>query len=395
MKLSDFSTAKLPADADLELATQKYPACTVCHAAIDPIAGHFRNFGSAGEYRPGSKLPAHLPAAGFLGGTQSTSDTTDPVRWLGPEVAKHERFVLGVLMPVLADLIGAEILTPPSDVSAEGHLIRYLAFRMQQLEIQRLRREFAVGQNLRLKPLVKSIIKGPFFRAVGAPQLDADTSEALALAGVGAGTLLTPEQLARKIEAVTGLTYTSGLTPTGRDMFRSFREYRLMIGGTDWDTTPQRYREPNPIAVRIAMRTANEMACLAVPQDFSIKDPAARKLFKNVTPATLPDAGGDALIKREISRLHRLLLNEELPDGHVEIEETYRLWTSTRSAGLAVRPASTRLPSRCRAAASFTEPRVPYPDATHDLIDEDATHTVRAWMAVVAYLMSDARFFLQ
>ncbi len=395
MKLSDFSTAKLPADADLELATQKYAACTVCHAAIDPIAGHFRNFGSSGEYRPGSKLPEHLPPTGFLAQAQSTSDTTDPLRWLGPEIAKHERFVLGVLMPVLADLIGAEILTPPSDVSAEGHLVKYLAFRIQQIEIQRLRREFAVGQNLRLRPLVKSIIKGPFFRAVGAPELAAETSEALAMAGVGAGTLLTPEQLARKLENVTGLTYTSGLTPTGRDMFRNFREYRLMFGGTDWDSTPQRYREPNPIAVRIAMRTGNEVACLAVPQDFSIKDPGARKLFKNVTPQTLPEGGGDVLIKKEIRRLHRLLLNEDLPEGHAELEETYRLWTGARSASIAAK-AGTRVPTRCRAAASFTpDPRAPYPDAAHDLIDEDPNHTVRAWMAVVAYLMSDARFFLQ
>jgi hypothetical protein len=394
MKLSDFSTAKLPADADLELATQKYAACTVCHAAIDPIAGFFRNFGSSGQYRPGTKLPEHLPATGFLGQAQTTSDTTDPLRWLGPEVAKHERFVLGVLMPVLADLIGAEILAPPADVSAEGHLVKYLAFRIQQIEIQRLRREFAVGQNLRLKPLVKSIIKGPFFRAVGAPEVDEETSEALAMAGVGAGTLLTPEQLARKLENVAGLSYTSGLTPTGRDMFRSFREFRLMFGGTDWDTTPQRYREPNPMAVRIAMRTGNEMACLAVPQDFSIKDPAARRLFKNVTPATLPEGGGDVLIKKEIRRLHRLLLNEDFPDGHAELEETYRLWTASRTASLAVKGA-TRVPSRCRAAASFSEPRVPYPDATHDLVDEDLNHTVRAWMAVVAYLMSDARFFLQ
>ncbi|HMJ11148.1 MAG TPA: DUF1588 domain-containing protein [Polyangiaceae bacterium] len=394
MKLSDFSTAKLPADADLELATQKYPACTVCHAAIDPIAGHFRNFGSSGQYRPASKLPNHLPPAGFLGETQSTSDTIDPVRWLGTRVAQHERFVLGVLMPVLADLIGAEILSPPSDVTAEGHLVKYLAFRIQQLEIQRLRREFAGGQNLRLKPLVKSILKGPFFRAVGSPETSAETSEALAMAGVGAGTLLTPEQLARKLENVTGLTYRGGLSPTGNDMFRNFREYRLMFGGTDWDSTPQRYREPNAIAVRIAMRTGNEMACLAVPQDFSIKDPNARHLFKNVTPATLPEGGGEALIRREIRRLHRLLLNEDLYEGHAELDETYKLWTSSRSAGLAAK-GSTRVPTRCRAAASFTDPRVPYPDEQHDLIDEDPTYTVRAWMAVVAYLMSDARFFLQ
>jgi hypothetical protein len=38
---------------------------------------------------------------------------------------------------------------------------------------------------------------------------------------------------------------------------------------------------------------------------------------------------------------------------------------------------------------------VPYPTETRVIVDEDPQHTVRSWMAVIAYLVSDARFFLQ
>jgi hypothetical protein len=181
-------------------------------------------------------------------------------------------------------------------------------------------------------------------------------------------------------------------------MFRSFQEFRLMFGGTDWDATPQRYREPNVMAVRIAMRTGNEMACLAVPRDFSITAAAERRLFRNVESGTIPESGGEAAIKAQIRRLHRFLLAEDLPDGHPELEATYQLWVNTRTAGLAAiksRSIQTSLPTRCRATASFEAPAVPYPTETRVVVDQDPQHTVRSWMAVIAYLVSDARFFLQ
>lgn len=131
MKLADFSTAALPADADLELATQEYPACTVCHSAIDPIAAHFRNFGSQSEYRPVAQgrqndNATHLPAPSFLG-VEAPVTLTDPVRWLGEQVASNERFALGALMPVLADLIGTDIMSPPTDVLESDYAAKYLA----------------------------------------------------------------------------------------------------------------------------------------------------------------------------------------------------------------------------------------------------------------------------
>jgi hypothetical protein len=396
-KLADFSTAKLPPDADLELATQQYAACTACHAAIDPIAGHFRNYGTSGQYRPGSKMPTHLPAAAFLGQSMPMGDTGDPLQFLGTLVAQHPRFALGVLMPVMADLIGAPILTPPPDVTADGYAAKYMAFRLQQIEIQRLRREFVGPAGLRIKPLVKAIVKGPFFRAVGAPPFDPVMTQAFGLAGIGQGTLLTPEQLHRKIASATGISYKSDPSATGRDMLLSFRDYRLMFGGTDWDSTADRYREPNAMATRIAMRMGNEMACVAVPQDFAIKDVAARKLFPNVTPATRPEAGGEAQIRVEIRRLHRLMLNEDLAEGSAEIEATYQLWSQSHQALLAAGQTATaiRLPTRCRAMAAYAPGGAPYPDATHDALQDDPNATVRAWMAVVAYLLSDGRFFLQ
>jgi hypothetical protein len=403
MKLSDFSTATLPPDADLELATQEYAACTVCHAAIDPIAGHFRNFGSSGQFRASTrtKLADHLPEPEFLGTKMPAG--ADPLRWLATQVAQHERFGLGVLAPVLADLIGTEVVTVPSDITAEDYQVRYLAFRMQQIEVQRLRREFSGPAALRLKPLVKAIVKGPFFRAVSAKTDDAIARDALALAGVGPGAMLTPEQLARKVEQTSGITFRSGMMPTGRDMLRSFRDYRLMFGGTDWDTTPQRYREPNAMAVRIAMRMANELACASVPQDFSIIDPTQRKMFRASDLTTTPESGGEPQIRQDIRRLHQLVLGEDLAEGDPELEATYQLWrqshdalkTTTGSTGSNRGGAATARQTKCRAVTSFSADMAAYPNDTHRVVDTDPNATVRPWIAVLAYLFSDGRFFLQ
>jgi hypothetical protein len=168
-----------------------------------------------------------------------------------------------------------------------------------------------------------------------------------------------------------------------------------MFGGTDWDATPERYREPNAMAVRIALRMSNEMACLSVAQDLAINDPLARRLFKNVTPATTPEAGGEAAIRAEIRRLHRLLLNEGLPDGDPELEATYNLWVASRAAIAAEGGGRGQSSFRCGATQSYSAEPAPFPDATHSAIDADPDNTIRAWIAVISYLLADGRFFLQ
>ena len=93
-------------------------------------------------------------------------------------------------------------------------------------------------------------------------------------------------------------------------------------------------------------------------------------------------------------------LNEELADGNPELEATYQLWvaaraTATGSTGTGGRSGSGGGGFRCGATASFTPEKTPYPDDTHDAISSDPDGTVRAWMAVLSYLLADGRFFLQ
>ena len=45
--------------------------------------------------------------------------------------------------------------------------------------------------------------------------------------------------------------------------------------------------------------------------------------------------------------------------------------------------------------ALFAATPVAYPDDTHRVVNQQFDSTVRPWMAVIAYLLSDGRFFLQ
>ena len=58
-----------------------------------------------------------------------------PLDQMGALRRSHNCGAIGV------DLIGSEVLTAPSDLSALDYRARYLAFRMQQIELQRLRKE--------------------------------------------------------------------------------------------------------------------------------------------------------------------------------------------------------------------------------------------------------------
>ena len=90
----------------------------------------------------------------------------------------------------------------------------------------------------------------------------------------------------------------------------------------------------------------------------------------------------------------------ENAENDPEVEATYQLWLKSHQALLAAAGGTrrggmgTRAP-RCQAVASFTAEQTPYPTAEHRVVDQDTNNTLRPWMAVVAYLMSDARVFLQ
>ena len=153
----------------------------------------------------------------------------------------------------------------------------------------------------------------------------------------------------------------------------------------------KRFRDPSPVLARIVERMANEMSCIAVAQDFSLTDPAQRRLFRSVE-ITDDDP---AVIRAEIARLHRFLLEEEASDE--ELDASLAVFTDSLAAGRALVAAGgdDEVPNDCDATASFDAAATPYPTAGHVVVQGDPDYIIRAWMVTVSYLLSDPRFFTE
>ena len=159
-----------------------------------------------------------------------------------------------------------------------------------------------------------------------------------------------------------------------------------------------RLTDPNGVMAAVQLRMADEVSCQTVAWQLSRPD-ADRELFQGITPDSEPETvTGDAVpaaiarIKTTIQALHGRILGETLPDGDPEIDRTYQLFYDTWKQGKANVAATTEsawLPWACQAN---TDPRTGAALADASKLQQDPSYTVRAWMAVVTYLLDDWRF---
>ena len=147
---------------------------------------------------------------------------------------------------------------------------------------------------------------------------------------------------------------------------------------------------------------ANEMACRVTARDFVTADPTQRRFFPLVEPSFVPEdengfvvtQGVDA-IKKNIQHLHWHLLGERLPIDDPELERTYNLFYDTWKEGqtlLGAEEISDRLTSRCRATNDFMTGEE-YPEERR--ISNDPNYTIRAWQAVITYMLADHKFLYE
>ena len=393
MKFAEFSTASLALDADLDAATQTEIACTVCHAAVDPLAGLWRNFGNSGQYRvaPLASAMVDMPTSAFLG-TPLPDGESDIIGFAGAHIAAHERFPLAMLVPLLQGLVGFEELDSTLDALDPEFPEKALALEIQRKLLSDLRARFVL-HGLRVKPLIKDIIDSEMFRARGVigTTLTPVEQAALARAGVGRGVMITPEQLDRKLTSLLGFTYRRNRTATGTALLTDIGQYQILLGGINYDSIAKRFREPSPTFSRVIERMANEISCIAVPQDFAITDATQRRLFRNVEITT----EDPALIQAELIRLHKLLLEEDVQPGDTELQESLAVFNDTLALGRGLIGTSANLTSDCDATASFEATPVPYPTDGRVRVQADPDYIIRAWMVTVSYLLSDPRWFFE
>lgn len=392
--------------------TRNNPACTVCHATIDPMAGAFMAFGSTGGYNPDAEWHEEMWEPGWRNAKLPEGQFATGLQWLAKQMAADPAFALGAVYMMYTGLTGRERLVAPSDFSDPSYSHRFTSFLTQSGVLSSVAQKFTES-NFDLKVVVKELVRTPYFRAHNGPELDA--AQELRLAEVGMGRLLTPEQLDRKIAAVLGMQWLDG----NADPFLNFEvddpgragDYQLFYGGHDSDSTTKRINEPGGLLAAVADRMAIQMACRAAPQDFArpidqrLLFPAADvggELYDPQLLAPETDVGITvepivAAIKTNIVHLHERMLGETLSVEDPEIEHSYQVflaaWRDGHAAMNLPEPeVGEQLPYSCRAT---NDPVTGEEYAENDAVVDDDQFVIRAWMATITYLLSDYRFLYE
>jgi hypothetical protein len=151
------------------------------------------------------------------------------------------------------------------------------------------------------------------------------------------------------------------------------------------------------------------MSCLAVPRDFYNPHATQRRLFPHVEITHSPkDANGyaideaEAAIKENIRYLHKHILGEYLEPGDPEIDRTYEVFVNAWDAGQAAMDLPEEDPNRvgeqiewvCQVRSAdwwqsgYEGDELP----EEERLASDPDYTIRSWMAVTSYLLSDYAF---
>ena len=421
--------------------TLNNPACTVCHRIMDPVAGAFQNYGDHGLYkerfggldslslaykqdpntlyRYGDRWYRDMLPPGF--GPYLVPNPDQSLRWLAHRIVEDERFAEAAVKFWWPAIMGVEVTLPPEDAEDPGSAAQLLAAAGQHLEVQRIaegfRRGFGNGRPYDAKDLLVEIFMSPWFRADRLTASNPVRREALRDAG--AARLLTPEELERKTEAVTGYVWgrsrwrmADHAKPIDQGFLSDRRRtvtYKLLYGGIDSKEIITRTAEITPVMLGVARAHAAEVSCPVVTREFFFWPPQERRLFKGIDQFAHPGTpAGSIAIRKKIADLHRMLLGIEAGIGSRDVEDTYALFVEVWNDGDRSPEDFVCLDSSLDqryweglldSSLFYTADGVGYRfdwdrifEYTLRVGNPDPFGTVRPWVVVLNYLLTDYRF---
>jgi len=376
--------------------------CVVCHAVIDPIAGGWSSFDSGDQerYFPTNPPPANVFDPGFGELDAPPDPSGGRLAWLAKQIVADPRFPLAVARLTFEMVTGRGPIEHPRDSASASYASDEAAWSDFDHHMTDVVARFE-GANLDYRELVVALVTGPYFRAEA---LDPDSVVAEdgitpereeELAKVGTARLLTPELLDKKIAATTGLPWSRGWDKVPWLL----SDFEILYGGIDSDRVTERLVVPNGVMAAVQARMANEVACSVTPWDFT-KSKGERVLFPTVDLEDQPTTeGGDEIpaaverIKATIVHLHERLLGEKLAVSDPEVERTYGLFLEVITAGRKAVAAKSEVDwLRCNAKKDPVT-GADLPEARR--VERDPHYVVRAWTAVITYLLSDYRFLYE
>jgi hypothetical protein len=374
MELAPRTSDAAAVDAQYEIPTMQAAECVVCHKSVDPIAGLFQDyqepnndFGPYGPrkegwftdmFGPGTR-PDELPEG----------EQWRALQWLGEKTAADPRFAVAMVQHAYYILTGRKVLDPPKDIADPMFAARQRAYEEQRGEIDAIAEQFR-GANFNLKVAFKAWVRSPFYRADGLATQELSSERAAELHDLGLARLLSPEQLHRKIRAVFGIDW---------DLVTAQDYYRILYGGIDSKAVTQRILQAGGAMGAIQRIMANEVACKAVPKDFATP-PEDRRLFPHIESDVLPE--DEQRVREAIVHLHAVVLGRVDKPDDPEVDRTFELFAGIVEDARGKDDLDPRESYFCR----------PGPEETRMA---DPHYTLRAWRAVVTYLLRQPDFLYE
>jgi hypothetical protein len=370
--------------------------CVVCHDIMDPVGGAFQNYSNDGFYRAQrggtDSLPAFYkftPGSGYQSGDTWYSDMLAPgfgalvapsadnsIQWLGQEFAKDSRFGFGSVNFWYPAVMGRGPYVEPENPEDADYQSKLAAYGAEQQMMQLTASNFVAGLagngNHNLKDMLVDLLMSKQFRSSSVTQ--SSEFQAIELAEVGTGKLLTPEQLNKKVNSVLGFNWNYGRGDALEQV------YGLIYGGIDSLGITERATQLTTLMSTVVTAMANETACSIVNLDFT-RQQESRILFPFVELASTP-SNASVAIRNNIQFLHKQLLGEQLALDSTELDASYALFSEILNS----RQAANKPSAVSRDTELCILENVP------NAIKNDPNQTLRSWAAVINYLMRDYRF---
>lgn len=370
MQLAPRSTDAAAVTAKYKIPTMEAADCVVCHRTIDPVAGIFQDFNFEGHLGPRKDgWYKDMFQAGFEGESMPAEERWRAPQWLAERTANDPRYPIAMVEHVYYLLMGRKVMPAPEDIDDPVFTSRRRAFLAQRSLIEVVAKQF-IESNLNLKVAIKAMIASDFYQVDGLEAIALNPDRRAELDDIGIVKLMTPEQLERKIEAIFGKKWG-----------RLNDSLQILYGGIDSITVTERNADPSGAMGAIQRLMANDMACYHVARDFR-REPAERRLFAAIEPAVVPgDESSNQQIRQAIITLHQKLLGQDRTADHPDIERTWQLFTG--------------VVEDAKAHGRF-EPRETYfCGGREEFKTEDPHYTIRAWRAVVTYLLRQHEFLYE
>ena len=248
----------------------------------------------ANAYEEGDTWYRDMRMPGFAGKVAPNSDNS--VQWLAQQIVADDSFAAATVKFWWPAIMGSEVAEPPEDAGDADFAGRLLAFNAQDAEVTRLASGFRDGfpgspYTHNLKDLLVEIVLSAWFRADAVT--DSDPVRRVALQDAGARRLLTPEELARKTAAVTGVQWGRHIRTHCWPMCDHLPndltdDFRLLYGGIDSDGITERARDVTSVMAGVAKRHAAAVSCPVVMREVYLLPDAERRLFAGFDPHVTP-----------------------------------------------------------------------------------------------------------